>query len=75
MNSGDVLAGGLVKLSFRFALVVVISVEQDVRPVRPVLTAFSEDFALPSGEVGRVESWAFFCLAAIWAVVDMITPK
>ena len=38
-----------------------------MRPVNPVLTAFMEDFAFPSGVVGPWEDWAFVRLAANWA--------
>jgi hypothetical protein len=35
-----------------------------VRPVSPVLTAFKQDLALPSGVRGPVLSWEFARLAA-----------
>lgn len=38
-----------------------------MRPVKPVLTAFSDDLALPPADVGPVESWAFERLAVSWA--------
>jgi hypothetical protein len=37
-----------------------------VRPVRPVLTAFRQDLALPSGVLGPLDSWALARLAASW---------
>jgi hypothetical protein len=37
-----------------------------VRPVRPVLMAFRQDLALPSGVLGPLDSWALARLAASW---------
>jgi len=37
----------------------------------PDLRALSEEAALPSGDLGPVDFWAFRRLALIWASVDM----